>query len=246
MIKFYEISTDKYIPLSHENQYLFKKYDDISNFISLYLGKEYRDILAKPIQNGYVVEWYSTYENLKDVRENKEFADTSYNQYFEFQEKLSEKIKQLSLSKNIDNLDWAKILKQVFNSEDNIIFGNSNNITIIWGWEFKNNKIYKPDIRTNLKKQDCELIKSIEEQNENQFNPWEDKIEEKVEEKLDYEFEDEILDLKDLHEVDLPIVEEKRFNFLEFLKWFASKFWWLIILFLFLISLIFTFKSLTY
>lgn len=239
MQKFYEISTDKYAPLSYENQYLHTRYEQIANLLSLYLDKDYKYILAKPIHNGYQIEWYSPFKNLQDVRGNKGLSDFGYFQYHTFLEDLKKKINEYANSRDPDKQDWANILNQVFNSKDNIVFSNGDNISIIWGWKFDNKEIYKPNITPPLKEEPTIVPDTppgedvLDETPEQKANP---------EEKTVEETEPEIK-----LPIDEPSTEPERENgFINFLKWFASRYAWLLILLIILTALVFTFKSLKY
>lgn len=68
MNKFYEIATDHYLPLSHDNNYLFNHYDRITNFLTFNIDQQYRNLLAKPIKSGYNIEWFSIYPNLVNAQ----------------------------------------------------------------------------------------------------------------------------------------------------------------------------------
>ena len=110
------------------------------------------------------------------------------------------------------------------------IFSNGKDICIVWGWKFDNIQNYKPNftIKTNP-------IETIGESIESQPEPTtpdvledpyiEDLIEEEI--KQDY-LEEEIIE---------------KTSFLEFLKWFASTYWWLLWLLTASIALVFFIKS---
>ncbi len=76
MNKFYEIAIDYYLPLSHDNNYLFNHYDRITNFLTFNIDQQYRNLLAKPIKSGYNLEWFSIYPNLINAQgsQYEEFA----------------------------------------------------------------------------------------------------------------------------------------------------------------------------
>lgn len=245
MVKFYEISTDQFKPLSHDNQYLFNRYEQVANFLAKYLDKSYKDILARPIQKGYVVEWYSQFEDLKDVRNETALAISGYHLYYQFLEALELKIEELSKSKDVDNQDWAKILTHIFNEKDNFIFCNGEEIAIVWGWGFNNNKIYKPDLETvahppNIIPEDEEIPVPPIESNP----PNEDVVEDNP--FIEEEPEEEIIEEEIEEETEPEDIQPKENKFLEFLKWFASKYWWLLIVLITLIAFVFTLKAIKY
>ena len=59
MHKFHQIPTDKYIPVSHENSYLFNHYDKVANFLAFNLDKNYKNIKEKQVQNGFKYDRFS-------------------------------------------------------------------------------------------------------------------------------------------------------------------------------------------
>ena len=71
MNKFYEIAIDYYLPLSHDNNYLFNHYDRITNFLTFNIDQQYRNLLAKPIKSGYNLEWFSIYPNLINAQDSQ-------------------------------------------------------------------------------------------------------------------------------------------------------------------------------
>ncbi|WP_016990096.1 hypothetical protein [Flavobacterium sp. ACAM 123] len=244
MNKFHQIPTDKFVPISHDNSYLFNHYDKVANFLAFNLEKNYKSILAKPVQNGYAFDWFSVYENLVNINEqNTAEAETALMKYWEFIEVINAKIQQLSNSNDENNKNWAKLLTKVFNRQDNFIFSNGKDICIVWGWKFDNNELYKPNIakNQNLDLIPEKIVASIEkplEKNVPEFNPTnishdfieeEDLIEEIV-------FEEVLID---------EDINHKSSGFLEFLKWFASKYWWLLLILLGLIMLIAIFQLMT-
>lgn len=254
MDKFYEISTDTYTPNSHENQYLFERYDQITNFITLYIAPDKKFILAKPIKNEYQIEWYSPFGGLKDVRENKELANYAYSVYFEVSSIIEGKIKELEHSIDLDKKTWANILAMVFNSEDNLIFSNGKEISIVWGWKFNNNQIFKPDFkhieRDKGAKADHEVDLSIDLETPEKDQPRESENiqinnEEPVDQEEQIDAEEYVVEElmpQDIEE-EQPEVESLGNGFLNFLKWFAGKYWWILAVLLLLIALVFTFKS---
>ncbi|MFV8393195.1 hypothetical protein [Flavobacterium sp. LB2P6] len=241
MNKFHQIPTDKFVPLSHDNSYLFNHYDKVANFLAFNLEKNYKNILAKPVQNGYTFDWFSPYENLININEqNTVETETALLKYWEFIAVVNAKIQQLSNSNDENNKNWASLLTKVFNHPDNFIFSNGTDICIVWGWKFDNNEIYKPNI---AKKQNPELISekvvSIPEE-PIEISPQEiepvDSFVEPLEEEIPIE-EEVIEEVPNDENID-----NKQFSFLEFLKWFASKYWWLLLILLGLIMLVAIFK----
>ena len=236
MNKFHQIPTDTFVPISHDNSYLFNHYDKIANFLAFNLEKNYKNILAKPVQNGYMFDWFSIYDNLiSNNDKNKEESENELLKYWEFIEVINAKINQLSNSNDENNKNWAKLLTKVFNQKDNFIFSNGNNICIVWGWKFNNNEIYKP----NLTKRENIIAPEIQPSENHQATNIESEEQEPT---LEGNPEDDSFSNDQVDEI---IEEEiiKDSSFLEFLKWFASKYWWLLWLLTSLIALVFFIKT---
>jgi len=245
MNKFHQIPTDKFVPISHDNSYLFTHYDKVANFLAFNLEKNYKNILAKPVQNGYMFDWFSAYENLKNINE-KESNDTEIGllKYWEFIDIINAKIVKLSNSNDEDNKNWANLLTKVFNRQDNFVFSNGNDICIVWGWKFDNNEIYKPNITKNpntfLNPDRNAVSTEGVTKNANQENDTVNNFEEPIIENTPVQ--EEVIDENPIQEsLEDTIIEES--NFKKFLKWFASKFWWLLWLLLLLIVFFLLLKS---
>lgn len=246
MQKFHQISTDQYVPLSHDNSYLFNHYEKVHNFIKLKIDSQYKNILAKPIKHNYEVEWFSPFPDLRETTENQQLA---LHHYWDFQDKLSKQLDVLSINKDEDTKNWISLLKTVFNPENNIIFNNDSDISIIWGWKFENNNIQKPLLAdsTNLSNKvfnepiiiepDGDIIS--EDDNGDLIN--EPKLESINEENEDSIFKEDFQDVEN----EIEKIEEKG-GFLEFLKEFAGKYWWLLVVLLSLIVLVYFIKTINY
>ncbi|MDI1317435.1 hypothetical protein [Flavobacterium sp.] len=245
MNKFHQIPTDTFIPISHDNSYLFNHYDKVANFLAFNLEKNYKNILAKPVQNGYVFDWFSVHENLVNINgKSKEESENELAKYWQFIEVINAKISQLSCSSDENNKNWANLLAKVFNSNDNFIFSNGKDICIVWGWKFNNNENYKPNIsktpNTFLYPDRNAAIENVPIINkENEIEQVDDYTEPIVD---DIPLEDENSEEIPTEEVQgvIPVEES---SFLKFLKWFASNFWWLLWLLLLLIIFFLLLKS---
>ena len=231
MNKFHLIPTDTFVPISHDNSYLFNHYDKVANFLAFNLEKNYKNILAKPVQNGYVFDWFSNYQNLKNINEKtKSESDNELLKYWEFIDTINLKISQLADSNDANNKNWAELLSKVFDHQNNFIFSNGTDICIVWGWKFDNNQNYKPNFAAKTNP-----IAPIAETLESQPIPTQQNVleEEYLEEPVEEEIQQDNLEEE--------IIEET--SFLEFLKWFASRYWWLLWLLTALIALVFFIKS---
>ena len=249
MNKFHQIPTDSFVPISHDNSYLFLQYDKVANFLAFNLEKNYKNILAKPVQNGYIFDWFSPYENLVNINEkSKEESELELVKYWQFIEVINAKISQLSNSNDENNKNWANLLTKVFNHKDNFVFSNGNDICIVWGWKFDNNKNYKPNFSktpdTFLYPDRNVVIEDVPLTNkENEIDPVNNFKEPIIEDEIN----EKPLEEETFEEVPIPETPEnipvEESSFLKFLKWFASMFWWLLWLLLFLIIFFLLLKS---
>ena len=63
--------------------------------------------------------------------------------YWEFISTVQNKVVTLQNSKDENHRDWAIILNEVFNDQNNIIFSNGIEFCIVWGWQFENRNNYQ-------------------------------------------------------------------------------------------------------
>jgi hypothetical protein len=234
MFKFHQIPTDTFVPISHDNSYLFNHYDKVANFLAFNLEKNYKNILAKPVQNGYAFDWFSIYENLKSIDEKAKIeSEQALVKYWEFMDIINLKIGQLLSSNDDNNKNWADLLTKVFDHKNNFIFSNGTELCIIWGWKFDNNQNYKPNFvsQNNSIPAVPQTLKS-----EPVIAQQEDKEDAAMDESPEEEIQPD--------ELDAEIIEKP--SFLEFLKWFASNYWWLLWLLVTLVALVFFIKSLAF
>lgn len=244
MHKFHQIPTDTFKPISHDNSYLLNHYDKVANFLAFNLDKNYKNILAKPVQNGFMFDWFSNYENLINInKKNKNESDTELVKYWEFLEKIKTKIIQLSLSNEENDKNWANLLTKVFNHNDNFIFSNGQDICIVWGWKFDNNENYKPNISktpNNLLTQDEEVVFHENTQIQDKINNSNNRsIDDNKGLSINNEEKLEVFPIQEYKE---DIIKEET-GFIKFLQWFASKFWWLLWILLSVIIIFLMLKS---
>ena len=258
MNKFHQIPTDIFVPISHDNSYLFNHYDKVANFLAFNLEKNYKNILAKPVQNGYLVDWFSVYENLTNSNQKSTAeTETSLLKYWEFIEIINARILKLSNSNDENDKNWASLLTKVFNHQDNFVFTNGNDICIVWGWKFNNNEIYRPNISKSPNKflnpdrngvsTDNSTPKA--EPQKEQSEPKAAITEPIIEEKPIYNKTIDEVAFIETPQDKTPKAEVNKTedsSFLKFLKWFASKFWWLLWLLLLLIIFFLLLKSCDY
>lgn len=240
MNKFHQIPTDTFAPVSHDSSYLFTHYERVANFLAFNLQKNYKNILAKPVQNNYVIDWFSVYDNLVNINEkSKEDSQSELDKYWQFIDVINATITRLSSSNDENDKNWASLLTKVFNHSDNFIFSNGGDICIVWGWKFYNNEFHKPNLgeskilltnvgETSIPSPTIEITEKTPTH------------EPQIIEKPKPENPVSITDVDVIEEVsdeDLEGHIRKDSYFKNFLKWFASKFWWfLLILLLFIIA----------
>jgi hypothetical protein len=147
MNKFTTISTKDYTPLSYKEEYFHNKYELIQSFISEKIGEDFSDILAMPVIKERDVDWHTKSERkFKRVSEYpKSEQDKILSIYWEIINKINNLSLSYSKSDSIDKKSWAKLINSVFNSNNNIVFSDGENIIILWGWKFNTlNENYNP------------------------------------------------------------------------------------------------------
>ena len=124
MNQFHKISTKDFEAISHEDRYLYDQYDFIDSFIKRNFDSSFFNVLAKPIYNNKEVNWYTNYEsNFKRINEfNGSEKDEILKKYWLKLSQVNSKIKELENSTINDKKNWALILKNVFNDENNIVW----------------------------------------------------------------------------------------------------------------------------
>src|SRR5690606_8724687 len=99
MNKCHNIPTDKFVPISHDNSYLFNHYAKAANFLAFNLDSNYKNLLAKPVQNGFVIDWFSTHTALKNIQDlEKDQSEWALSRYWSFINIINSKITELSSS----------------------------------------------------------------------------------------------------------------------------------------------------
>lgn len=242
MKKFYSLSTDSFIPISHDNKHLFNTYELVNNFVRTRISGAYKNILAKPILQNYTVDWYSPYNNLQETIDVQ-----TQRKYFAFKDELQNHINSLSQSADANDRNWAGLLAKVFHQQDNKLFSNSNDLCIVWGWAFKNDQIKRP----NIIEEEAEITPTAEILPTDPTPIPQEPITPIAEEPTPMEEplpeEEEIIEEEPLPIEPEPITTPTpKKSFLEFLKEFAAIYGWLLVLLLVLICLTFFYKSLIY
>ena len=170
MNKFTTISTKDYIPLSHKEEYFHNKYELIQSFLEKEFRDDFANILALPQIKNREVDWHSKYKTrLKRVTE---FSKAEQEQILNIYWEKINTIKALSSSFQNSNSDekkrWANLLDDVFNSNNNIVFSDGENIVLLWGWKFnasEENYVPPPIISPINETEDHTIAEPIEEDN---------------------------------------------------------------------------------
>jgi hypothetical protein len=264
MNEFFILYNDEYKAISYDKKYLYLEFRKIKNLLVKFvkegrLSPQYKDILAAPevksINGKNAIVWMSDFENLKKFQDHPN--DDAYVNYQDFKAEINVVLKDFENSKDENIKNWYHILSSVFDESNCFLFHNGKDICLIWGWEFDNQINYKPNFgkrNESIMYSDSEIQSSPADPiNENEISG--DKTDDSSNEKelLLKEFENNISDIEEETE-QKSIIEEipndegvyiedeernkKENKFLQFLKWFARKFWWLLFLLLLLIILL--------
>ena len=269
MNQFYTLSTDEFVPISYDNKRLFNIYELVNNFIRTRISATYKYILAKPILQNHEVGWYSPYEGLSKTEDID-----ARRKYFAFKDELQQHIDNLARSTDSNAHYWIGLLEKVFEQKNNILFSDGQHICVVWGWEFNNYQIQRPDVKDIDKQEEVtqESLSSVppitgpfasmkedpsqvpELSQEEPILPEEDKKDEEEEEDKEGEkpFKDpqeefsEIPPILYIEEEEQEVFRPNNKSFWEFLKEFATDYWWLLVILLGAIGLVFFVKSLIY
>jgi len=168
MNKFTILSTKKYTPISYQEEYFHNKYELINSFMEDNLGDEFGDLLACPILKKEEVEWYSNFDsNFKRVSDfSKKEQDKILNIYWEKINKVIAFSQSFQSSKSAEKKKWAHLLNNVFNSDNNIIYSDGENVVLLWGWKFNastENYVPPPGISTAKVIEDNTILNPIDE-----------------------------------------------------------------------------------
>jgi hypothetical protein len=141
-MKIYSINTNSHEPVSFEKSYLYNQYDKIQSFLIKNYGIKYKEVLAKPIISDEQVLWHGNFQNkMNRIADYPEDVQNSIKQeYWELINYVNVEINKLTVSNNAEKESWGKLLKEVFNDENNIILTDGNNWCLLWGWRFRNNQ----------------------------------------------------------------------------------------------------------
>ena len=136
MIRFYNISTTEFRPISFENVYLYAEYNKIKNFLISNNQQELLKVLSVPSYKKNNIEWSANTNNeIKKLdKYSKNQQDKILSQYNEFLNSYNSFINNLRLSKNQDNKNWGELLFSLIEGTANELFFDGENIYITWGW----------------------------------------------------------------------------------------------------------------
>ena len=141
-MKIYSINTNSYEPVSFEKSYLYNQYDKIQSFLIKNYGIKYKEVLAKPIISDEQVLWHGNFQNkLNRISEYPEdIQNTIKQEYWLLINYVNDEINKLAIAKDPEKQSWGKLLREVFNDENNIILTDGNEWCLLWGWKFRNNQ----------------------------------------------------------------------------------------------------------
>jgi len=239
MKKITSIPTHSFEPISFGDNYLYSQYEKLRSFLQVNFNQKIANFIAKPVITNSEVGWYANYyTEFKPISEfNQETQGALLSNYWEILNTINAKIKSLRSNINNDQNEWYSLLNAVFDSENNKIYSDGQNIVILWGWKFFNAHENKLPTFIPQPKFDTPILPD-----ESIFTPInEPEIPSEVANEAPL-----IEETEPLIENPEPFVEEKKSfwqRLLEFLKWFASKYWWLLLLLLLIILFLFFFNS---
>jgi hypothetical protein len=136
----YVINASDYEPISFGDNYLYHQYDRISSFLLRNYGKEYQDILSKPVLSNGAINWHARHDmQLSRIGDlNQDTQVSIKKQYWELKKRLDQDIDDLEYSSLPERKKWGSMLRQVFDDENNMILSDGNFWCLLWGWRFKN------------------------------------------------------------------------------------------------------------
>jgi len=141
-MKIYSINTNSYEPVSFEKSYLYNQYDKIQSFLINNYGIKYKEVLAKPIISEEQVLWNGNFQNkMNRISEYPEDIQNAIKQeYWLLINYVNDEINKLAIAKDREKQSWGKLLREVFNDENNIILTDGSEWCLLWGWKFRNNQ----------------------------------------------------------------------------------------------------------
>lgn len=249
MKKIASIPTHSFEPISFGGSYLYTHYEKLRSFLQVNFNQNVASFIAKPVINNSEVSWYANYYT--DFKPISQFDDatqgTILSNYWDVITSVTSKINTLRSRSKSDQNEWYSLLSSVFDSENNKIYSDGENVVVLWGWKFFN--AHENKLPTFIPHQKLSNLTNNEEQlfidQDQIISNYSDEvpvnenvIEEQKEEPL---IQEQLIDIEDQvveEEPEIVIPEEKKSfwsRFLEFLKWFASKYWWLLLVLLLII-----------
>jgi hypothetical protein len=247
MKKIASIPTHSFEPISFGDNYLYTQYEKLRSFLQVNFNQKIANFIAKPVITNSEVSWYANYYNeFKAISEfDQETQGELLSNYWDILNTINSKIKTLRSKTNNDQNEWFSLLTSVFDSENNKIYSDGQNVVILWGWKFFN--AHENKLPTFIPQTIFTTPTPTEEPINTEFQPiiTEDNNNEPEELIQETPLIEEDQPLLEEVEPVLEVEENKSFwaRFLEFLKWFASKFWWILLILLMIILFLFFFNS---
>jgi subtilisin family serine protease len=258
MKKIYNIQGDNYVPISSGRNYVFRQYESIYSFLKRNFSEEIAAVLAKPIQSGEGVTFYTdhggNFQSLQDF--STEVRQNILIKYNSLLYTIHKKCDLFEQSSDLDYVNWGKSLRTVFDHDSNLIFSDGTNLVIVWGWKFRLKADYHLPfdvfshtlLNENIDSESNELDVDHKDEasvaeNDDFQNLKEENLEEittpttEEEEPLTEEEFEEIQDpliLNSFEEKSNPVVPKKKWFLilLDSFEKFAKRFWWIILIFL--------------
>lgn len=216
----YRLNTEDYKPISYKDSYVYEQHKRIVSFLKSRLDSSKIRKILKPKLVRNTVEWQGDFDvEMRPIdhasSEEKVKIEKEYLALIEEVERLTKRMKN---SGDSDQIEWANFLADVFRVENNMIVYEGQDWAFIWGWKFKSKlTILNPDF---VGIPDSEPEPEPEPEHEHEHEP----------------------EPPSPPPPPLPPVKARRLTFFEyikrFLRWFAYRFWALMLLILLILLII--------
>jgi len=127
-------------PVIYDNKAVIENYEAIVSFIRANLEKPYYNLLAKPVVKDDIVSWVAPFGHKFKPFDtfSKAVQKEILIKYNLDVNRINEISDEFMLSGHIESKNWGRILKLVFNYDNNIIYSDGSNYILAWGWQFNN------------------------------------------------------------------------------------------------------------
>ncbi len=244
----YTTSTTDYQPVSLEGNYLYMRYDAISSFLKSHLKQD--DHLAQPQikTKDDKIEWYSNVNGqlsrLSDLTASeREKIQMAYWAHRDSVKKVVAKFERGGKEER----DWAQLLTEVYNEDNNIVLSDGNYWVVLWGWKFRNKMdLPRPDFGPDFKDDGLVLdTNSGDVKNDEEFTIPTEETPIPPKEEPPFLPDRKPDNLKKSEKK--PVMLRQELSLAErikrFLRWLVYQFWWLLLLMLLLLLLLCTLRG---